>query len=124
MKKVVLIVALLGLLLPAAFAQGNSLHAMIPFDFIAMGKTLPAGSYAFNVSDGNVKMLNEQTGATLLLGHLTRIAAENQAKRAAKVSFDVQGGKHYIEAFWPEEGDGYLIHMVKGEHTHSIIESN
>lgn len=123
MKRLALVVGLLAVLLPSAFGQGNVLHATIPFEFVANGKTLPAGSYDFSVSNKFVTMKNVDTGNTVELGFLTRIAADETASGRARISFDVQGDKRFIEAVWPQSGDGYLIHTVKGEHTHEIVRS-
>jgi hypothetical protein len=121
MKRFTLILGLLGVLLSTAFGQGNLLRTKIPFEFVAASKTFPAGNYDFAVSDHFVQMKNLDTGKTVSLGFLTRMAADNTAAGKARISFDVQEGKHFIEAIWPDQGDGYLVHTVKGEHTHEIV---
>ena len=124
MKRLTLVLGLLGVLLSTAFGQeGNFLQAKIPFEFGAGGKTHSAGNYDFSVHNKFVTMKNKDTGKTVDLGFLTRIAADNTATGKARISFDVQEGKHFIEAIWPAQGDGYLIHTVKGEHTHEIVRS-
>jgi len=123
MKRLTLVLGLLGVLLSTAFGQGTVLHAKIPFEFVAGGKTIPAGTYDFGVSRNFVQMKNSDTGKTVSLVYMTRIAADNTATGRARIAFDVQDGKHFIEAVWPEQGDGYLLHHVKGEHTHEIIRS-
>lgn len=110
------------MLLASAFGQGNFLQAKIPFEFVVGGKTLPAGDYDFGMSDNVVRMRNHDTGMTVAqFGFMTRIAADKTVGGTARISFDVKEDKHFIEAIWPEQGDGYLIHAVKGEHTHEII---
>jgi hypothetical protein len=85
--------------------------------------TLPAGDYEFRVTgDQFMKITNVGTGATVaMVMPLTRLAAEKMAAGTGKVSFDVREGKHFIEAVWPSEGAGYLLHAIKGEHTHEIV---
>jgi hypothetical protein len=121
MKRLSLILGLLGVLLSTAFGQGSFLQAKIPFEFVAGGKTLPAGTYDFSVSNKFVEMKNHDTGKTLSLGYLTRIAGDDTTAGRARLSFDVQQGKHFVEAVWPDKGDGYFLHSIKGEHTHEIV---
>jgi len=121
MKRSLLVVGLLGLLLASAFGQNSFMQAKIPFEFVVEGKTLPAGDYDFKVTDRLVQLKNHDTGNTVALGYLTRIAVDKSAPAAARISFDVQDNKHFIEAIWPAKDDGYLVHMVKGEHTHDIV---
>jgi hypothetical protein len=123
MKRSILVVGLLAALLTTAFGQGSSLRLKIPFEFVAGGKTLPAGNYQFSVYNNLVQMKSLDTRETLSLTFLTRIAGDNTANGKARISFDVQEGKHFIEAIWPDQDDGYLVHVVKGEHTHEIVRS-
>jgi hypothetical protein len=123
MKKFALVMGLLGVLLTTAFGQGNVLHAKIPFEFAAGANTLPAGNYDFSVSNRAITIKNTETGKSFDLGFLTRIAADKTAMGTARISYDVQEGKHSIEAIWPAQGDGYLVQTVKGEHTHEIVRS-
>lgn len=121
MKRLALVVSLLGVLLATAFGQGNILHAKIPFEFVAGGNTFAAGNYDFSVSNKLVTIKNADTGKIVELGFLTRIAADESGKGTARITYDVQGGKHSIEVIWPERGDGYLVGTVKGEHTHAVV---
>jgi hypothetical protein len=127
MKRLTLVLGLLAVLLSTAFGQigqRSVLQAKIPFEFVAGSHTLPAGNYNFSVSLNNVQMKNLDTGKTVSVGYMTRIAADKTASGKARITFDVhEGGKHFIEALWPDQDDGYLIHTVKGEHTHDIVRS-
>jgi hypothetical protein len=123
MKKSVLVVALLVVFLASAFAQGNLLQAKIPFDFVVGGKTLPAGNYEFKAANHNyIQIRNLETGKVVQLQSVTRLAAD-KSSGTARISFDVQEGKHFIEAIWPEQDEGYLLHSVKGQHTHDMVSS-
>jgi hypothetical protein len=123
MKRTILVLGLVGILLASAFGQSNILRASIPFEFVVSNLTLPAGDYEFRVTgDQFMKITNVGTGATVaMVMPLTRLAAEKMAAGTGKVSFDVREGKHFIEAVWPSEGAGYLLHATKGEHTHEIV---
>ncbi len=124
MKKVNLVVCLLGLMLATAVGQNGQprLQAKIPFEFWASGKAFPAGNYSFTVSNPKmITMTNQETGEAVYLRLITRIAAEKSPASKPKISFDVQQDKHFIEALWPDGDDGYLLHTVKGEHTHKVV---
>jgi hypothetical protein len=122
MKRLILVLGLLGVLVSAAFGQGTFLQVKIPFEFVVGGNTFPAGTYTFSQSNQYVQMKSLDTGESVPLGFLTRLAAD-RTPGTAGISFDVQEGKHFIETVWPKAGDGYLVHMVKGNHTHEIVKS-
>ncbi len=125
MKKVLLVVLLLGMLMTTAFGQSGILQVKIPFDFVAGGKMLPAGNYKFSVSDNFVTLSDRETGRTVgRFMVITRLAAEDRTNSMARVSFDVKEGKHFIEAVWPLQTDGYLVHTVQGQHSHEVVGSN
>ncbi len=125
MKKSLLIVGLLAILASTALAQGPFLTASIPFEFIVAGKTFPAGDYDFKVAgpeDHFVQMTSHKTGAMVAsIVPITRIAADKDQTGNGRISFDLRDGKRFVEAVWPASGDGYLLHAVKGEHTHEIV---
>ncbi len=125
MKKVSLLVVVVVMMLTAGFGQATTpiLTVNIPFEFIASGKTLPAGQYSFKLSGHGVQMTNHGSNEAVYLPLLTRIAADKMAGQGGKVSFDVRDGKHFIEALWPAGEDGYLVHTVKGQHGHDVVKT-
>jgi hypothetical protein len=123
MKKPLLLLGLLGLLVASAFGQGNILQAKIPFDFVVNGKTLPAGNYDFSVNDRLVQIKNHDTGNIVALGYLPRIAADKTAQGVPKISFGMKDDKHFIQAIWPAQDDGYLVQKTNGESLHEVAGS-
>lgn len=122
MKRSILVFGLLGILVASAFGQANILQAKIPFEFVVGGVTAPAGNYDFGISNNLVRVTNRDTGRIITqLWPRTRIAADSTANGSARISFDLQGTKHFIEAIWPQQGEGYVLNAVKGEHTHEVI---
>ncbi len=119
MKRLALLVCLLGVFLSAAFGQESIVRVKVPFEFVAGGQTLPAGSYTFSVSyDAHTTTIrNLDTGKSLTTLYIAQTRFDEQASGRAGISFDVQYGTHFVRAIWPDQGDGYLIHEVKGEHT-------
>lgn len=128
MKKLVLVLGLLAIFASTAFAQGAFLTANIPFEFVVSGKTFPAGDYDFRMTGPGehfLQMSNHHTGAVIAtVVPITRIAAASHEPGTGRVSFDVTDGKHFVEAVWPATGDGYLLHAVKREHTHEVVQLN
>lgn len=121
MKRSILVVGLLAALLTTAFGQRDFLQTKIPFEFVAGGKTFPAGNYDFSASNNLIHVKNHDTGAKVAVKFLTRIAADKTASGKGRIAFDVREGKHFVEVIWPEGGDGYLMGTVKGEHSHDIV---
>ncbi len=121
MKRMIVMFGLLALLAVSAYAQEGLVNAKVPFEFVVSGKTLPAGNYVFKLSTDRLTVQNKDTGTIAAAMVMTKIAATAESK-AVGITFDVSNGKHFIEAVWPMAGgDGYLIHMVKGEHTHEVV---
>lgn len=121
MKRMIVVLGLLAVLAASAYAQHPAVNAKVPFEFVASGKTLPAGNYAFTVVDNGIRVRNKDTRTTILAPVLTRIAGSPDS-RQVRVSFDVVAGKNFLEAVWPVAGgDGYLTHATKGEHTHTVV---
>ncbi len=121
MKRMIVMFGLLALLAVSAYAQEGLVNAKVPFEFVVSGKTLPAGNYVFKLSTDRLTVQNKDTGTIAAAMVMTKIAGTAESK-AVGITFDVSNGKHFIEAVWPMAGgDGYLIHMVKGEHTHEVV---
>jgi hypothetical protein len=121
MKRTILSVGLLAALLTTAFGQENFLRAKVPFEFMLSGRACPAGTYEFSVTDQLVTAQNVETGNAVVFSFLSRLAEDNSANGTARISFDLSEGKRFVEAIWPRQGDGYLVHMV---HTHEIFSAD
>jgi hypothetical protein len=122
MKRSLLVLGLLGMLMASAFGQSKFfLQATIPFEFVAGGKTLPAGVYDFSVSQGLVRVENHDTGNGAALGFLTRIAADKTTPGTARVIFDLKNDVHFIQAIWPDKDNGYMVHLGKEESANSLV---
>ncbi len=121
MKRMSVLLGLLALLAVSAYAQEGVVNAKVPFDFVVSGKTLPSGNYVFTLNSSRVTVRNKDNGNIVAAMVLTKIAGSKESK-AVGITFDVSNGKHFVEAVWPVAGgDGYLIHMLKGEHTHEVV---
>ncbi len=122
MRRVAAIVGLVVLLALSASAQSQLIKATIPFDFVAAGKTMPAGDYQFRPIDQNgeaVEVTNLKTNQAVIVKVVTRIATVDAQKPL--VTFDVVGGKQMLESVLPGVDDGYLINVTKQKHTHRTV---
>ncbi len=122
MKRAILVIGLLGLLIAPAFAQEIT-KATIPFEFVAGQTTLPAGTYEFKPMDNSRQMQvqNVTTGKSVMVPVMTRLGTGEAG--VAKVTFDKVGNKTMLETVLPGTGDGYLLHVTKGKHTHNIVKA-
>lgn len=94
--------AFLGLAAFAAAAHGQAADQVvvdIPYDFVASGKTLPAGTYKItrvnHLSPNQLVLTNAKTGSgVLLLADLLEQARDEQPRLA----FEVVGGQHVLSS--------------------------
>lgn len=122
MKRAILATGLLTLLVCSAYAQ-DTMRAKIPFDFVAAGTTLPAGTYEFRPLNDftNIEIRNVDTQKVVLVPVITGLGTGEPGM--AKVTFDRIGDKRILEAVLPGTGDGYLLHATKEKHAHDIVKA-
>ncbi len=120
MKRALMVLGLLAIVAVPAYAAEVLMKADIPFEFVAGGKTLPAGNYEFIVNEQRsmVTLRNLQTNKSMLVTIVTELAA--QPGLDARITFDSVGEKKMLEAIWPADM-GFLLHTTKGKHSHEIV---
>ncbi|MFZ0710456.1 MAG: hypothetical protein WAM53_10485 [Terrimicrobiaceae bacterium] len=113
MSKKLLIVALALPLLMTAAASAQSVHMKItvPFNFIAVGTTLPAGEYEIQSTGAEDKVLvirnRNSSQAVLVFSNSTQAL---NASSSTKVVFHHYGSRYFLSELWVE-GDK-LGHQV------------
>ena len=130
-RSVVCAAMVLALVLGAAdaFAQGTF---KIPFTFQAGGKSFPAGVYQVAHKNGDqVTLRQETTGKEFPVTFTKRLAQPSPPLTEPQLVFDVVGNfapsyTEYVTDYvlaeaWPEGGDGFLVHTLKGAHKSQII---
>jgi len=74
----------------------------IPFDFVAGGKTLPAGEYSVKVSAGPVQTLllidRQDASSSAFMGTNAIIASEPKAN--SKLVFNRYGDRYFLSQVW------------------------
>jgi hypothetical protein len=112
-SKKLLIVALALPLLMTAAASAQSVHMKItvPFNFIAVGTTLPAGEYEIQSTGAEDKVLviRNRNSAQAVLVFSNSTQALN-ASSSTKVVFHHYGSRYFLSELWVE-GDK-LGHQV------------
>ncbi len=124
MKRMLAVVAFVGLLVISGYADELVMKANVPFSFVAGQKTFPAGNYEFRATTDldTIQVRNLDTGATAEVNVMTRLAQEPIDASKAKVTFDeVSGKKPELEAVWPGSDDGYLVGITKEKHKHRSV---
>ena len=111
----------LGLAASLAWAAASA-TVQIEFSFTAKGKEFPAGRYEFKpegAAQNHLTIRNIETGETLVLPVLTRLADTGSAK--AQIAFDITDGKHYLSEVHIPGTDGYAFQGASGQHSHAIV---
>ena len=108
--------------MPLIFAQNKpGLKVNVPFEFVARGKTFPAGVYVFS-SEGSqtVSMKSVEGRASLQLPVITALARSNNDDDHL-LAFDKVNDKRVLSEVWLVDRDGALVHVTPGDHAHDVI---
>ena len=113
MSKKLLVIALALPLLMTAAASAQTVHmkATVPFNFIAVGTTLPAGEYEIQSTGAEDKVLvirNRNSSQAVLV--FSNSAEALNASSSTKLVFHRYGNRYFLSELWVE-GDR-LGHQV------------
>ena len=106
-------------------AQTGSLRTSIPFAFTAAGKQFPAGQYDIARDPGGqtIKVASADGKNSVMVMILTRTAgAIHNTPADAHVVFDKVGETFTLSALWYPGTDGYMLHTMKGQHEHKVLD--
>jgi hypothetical protein len=109
--------------LPAA-AQSTHQKVDVPFDFVAAGHDLSAGSYRVKMgkdSAGHVELVLVSKDEETRLPVMTRLATLGRSVTSAKLVLDKADGKYTLSEVWLPDFDGFLISGAEVEHAHLIV---
>ena len=122
--KLFLTFSLLALLaMTLAYGQTLGVTAKIPFAFIASGKTLPAGQYAFVPEAEVMRVVGTGKSAAIIVPIITRLGgAVHTSKQDSHVVFDEVGGICTLSEVWVPGEDGWLMFTTKGKHQHKTVD--
>ena len=99
----------------AACAQSSiTLNADVPFDFIAGGRTLPAGHYTVNQGTGSTVNIrsHEGKGGTFAM---TIPACSPNGRHAARLVFHRYGNTYFLSEVWGSGADGSQLPAMRHE---------
>jgi hypothetical protein len=113
---------LLGISQGGAFAQSRvSGRAVIPFEFVAAGKTLPPGTYTFALSgDFSALTVQPANGQALRASVITRLGGPSEFRDLSFV-FDTGDGGHVLSEVWLPGSEGVLVHATPKGHSHEMV---
>ena len=116
-RQVLTLVAVLGLLLVAgsAFGQTIRVRADVPFDFVVSGKTLPAGEYEIKSDAKSAFLLVTNTAS----GHTSMVLVQSPdggtpADRS-KLVFHRYGKAYFLRTVAMAGNDGVVLPVSRGE---------
>ncbi len=126
--KIAVLAALVVLLATAAgFSQMmEKVRANIPFSFVVMGKTLPAGEYDFTrIGLDNAIMVSPVTAKASSAVEalvLTRLGqAIHTTPKDSHIVFDKVGNTYYLSEFWVSGVDGFVLYVTNQKHEHRSV---
>lgn len=119
MKKYLFTIALALPLLTTAAASAQSVHmrAMVPFNFIADGATLPAGQYDIQTLGTTGKLLsirNLNSWAGILV--LSNSSESSNPSSRTKLVFHRYGNRYFLAELWVRgHNSGYAVPQTSRE---------
>src|SRR5512135_190166 len=126
-KGIALALGLAGLLALGPLFAGQStaevIKVKVDFEFVAGGKTLPAGEYEFRKDDATQTFRIQGMGRTGdIVNIITELSSEvRQNPQGANLVFDMVGDKYVLSEIWIPGLDGYLVQETKGHHKHMVV---
>ena len=82
------------------FAQQPKISAKVPFEFVAGGKTLPAGEYTIERLSNSAVSIADTTGNVHLVVQSSAISKSGLETPAAGLVFERSNGKAYLSQVW------------------------
>lgn len=113
--------------IPAAFGE-EIIKSDVPFAFKVGSKTLPAGTYDFQIHRTDdyvaVESATKVKGASAVEPIMTALAAPSHSTAEdAHLVFDKVGNTYTLSELWEPNMEGVLVHATKGKHEHHVIHS-
>jgi len=106
-----------------AYGVDFLLRTNIPFPFVASGKVLPAGDYAFryDFASRTVKVSGWSKGDIYLPSITSLAAGIHSTVRDAYIVFDKVGETYTLSEVWEPNMDGILLYATKEKHEHQVV---
>lgn len=108
---------------PLAHAQSAAgLRVSVPFDFVAGGKSMPAGEYVFTKGTApNIITMASSSGRETLHLRIVTSLARVSAEDEHLLAFDKIGGRRILSEVWLPNRQGAAVFTARGEHEHEVI---
>jgi hypothetical protein len=105
-------------------AQMGPVKANIPFQFVAEGKTFPAGQYEFirDGTDRNFQVVGPGTRNDVIVPIITRLGGSiHTTPQDSHIVFDNVNGTYILSELWIPGMDGFVLHITQGKHEHRTV---
>jgi hypothetical protein len=108
-----------------SYAQ-NVMFVTVDFEFVAHGKTLPAGTYVLRLSPDMTQFTLTQTDTPaptpdVSLETKTRLASMAPPPGEAHVVFEKEGDAYILSEIWLPDEDGWLVYPTTGQHMRRTV---
>lgn len=121
LKSLTMLTLVIGLALATAVVPANGqltssrVTAVIPFDFIVGGKTLPSGKYTVSAvtNDGEGLRITSRDGKSAL--RLSNLITDNGKNGKARMVFHRYGQQYFLAEVWSDGNYGRQLRPSKRE---------
>lgn len=131
-NKMMRMVAMLGLVMTFAVLSASAqvrverLTAMIDFDFVAGGKTMPAGQYRFSFPGGDdarrIVLITKTDGTAQAIVHILPVQNQNESAAVADLIFNQYGDQRYLASVQLGD-DSYRQELIKSAEERRLARS-
>ncbi len=120
-KQLIRFSTILGLFVMLGVSSVNAqvadrIEVTIPFEFVAGGRTLPAGDYVLDIQGIAPSVVSLQNRDTYVTAAVPTISVQNRANEGqAKLVFQRFGNRHFLSQVWYGESRGREIPILQPE---------
>jgi hypothetical protein len=114
MMKAIGILATLSLAAVSLTAQSKPLKVSVPFNFVAGGKTLPAGEYRVQTDRPNLVLIQSMDSKSNM-NLLTHSAQNTQMSGVGALKFNRYGDRYFLSEIWTGSDVGQELPKSRAE---------
>ena len=97
------VMALTAMAMTRVAQAQNAIAVNVPFDFVAGGKTLPAGEYSVRASGaGNTLILIDRKDTSVSALIITNAVVSRDMQTESKLVFNRYGDRYFLSQVWSE----------------------
>jgi hypothetical protein len=106
---------MIGMVVAPVHAQTGGVRAEVPFNFVAAGKTLPAGAYTMVAGSDKVSVVSLAGGRTVVLALVNKVSGRS-AGANGRIIFHCYRERCFLAEVWsPAEENGRQLLTSRAE---------